>query len=478
MTRNPFLTFFLLFALSIPGFAQDSIVARVQQVPEKYIAQVGQKTRHFEQQLDKRTAKVLDRMLKQEKKLQSKLAKVDSLAAKNIFTRSIDSLGNLKSKLKGKTDKYQKVLGGQYFGYLDTLQNSLGFLKESKELLGKTKDIQGKLGKSMESVKQLQSKLQQAEQVKNYIRERKQQLKAQLSQYTNMTKDLQKINKEAYYYAQQINEYKSVFKDKKKAEAKAMELLKKVPAYKDFISRNSQLASLFNLSSGSGANLEQSLEGLQTRAQVDQMLQQRLGSGGPNARQAIAQQMEAARSQFEELKKNFPDLDNAGDMPDFKPKEMKTKSFLQRLEFGTNVQFQRSSQFFPTTGDIGGQAAYKFDKNGSVGLGAAYKLGLGTGFDNIRISHQGVGLRSFADYKLKGTFFVNGGFEFNYNTPFENMRQLSNVTMWSRSALLGISKKYKINNKLKGNIILLYDFLANQQIPRTDPIKFRLGYSF
>jgi hypothetical protein len=474
MTRNPLLTLILLFALSIPGLAQDSIVARVQQVPEKYLSQVSQKSRQFEKQLDKRTSKALDRMLKQEQKLQRKLAKMDSLAAKNIFSRSIDSLGNLKAKLKSKTAKYEKALNGQYFGYLDTLQNSLGFLKE----FNKAKDIQGKLGKSMESVKQLQSKLQQAEQIKNYIRERKQQLKAQLSQYTNLTKDLQKINKEAYYYAQQINEYKAVFKDRKKAEAKAMELLQKVPAYKDFISRNSQLASLFNLSAGSSQNLEQSLEGLQTRAQVEQMLQQRLGGGGPNARQAISQQMEAARSQFEELKKNFPDLDNAADMPDFKPNEMKTKSFLQRLEFGTNVQFQRSSQFFPTTGDIGGQAAYKFNKNGSAGLGAAYKLGLGTGFNNIRISHQGVGLRSFVDYKLKGTFFVNGGFEYNYNTPFENMQQLSNVTLWTRSALLGISKKYKINNKLKGNIILLYDFLANQQVPRTDPIKFRLGYSF
>ncbi|WP_186774369.1 hypothetical protein [Chitinophaga pinensis] len=39
---------------------------------------------------------------------------------------------------------------------------------------------------------------------------------------------------------------------------------------------------------------------------------------------------------------------------------------------------------------------------------------MGTGWNNIVISHQGVGLRSFVDWKLKGTFFVNGGFEQNY----------------------------------------------------------------
>lgn len=469
----------VLIACSNPGSAQDSLLAKAGQVPQKYLSQVNNKSRQLEKQVDKRTAKALDRMIKQEKKLQQKLSRIDSIAAKNIFTRSIDSLGGLKARLKSKTGKYENALNGQYFGYLDTLTNSLGFLKESKQLLGKTKEAQGKLAKSMESVKALQSKLQQAENIKKYISERKQLLKAQLSQYTSLTKDLQKINKEAYYYAQQLKEYKEVFKDSKKAEKKAMELLQKVPAYKDFISRNSQLASLFNLPSGGGSeDLAQSLEGLQTRAQVDQLIQQRLGSGGPNARQAVTQQMEAARSQFDELKKNFPDLDNAAEMPDFKPKELKTKSLLQRLEFGTNVQFQRSTQFFPTTGDFAGQVGYKFSKNGILGLGASYKLGMGTGFNNIRFSHQGVGFRSFGDYKLKGTFFVNGGFEYNYNQPFADAAQLYKQNNWSRSALLGISKKYKINNKLKGNMTLLYDFLANSQVPRTDPVKFRLGYNF
>ncbi|MGE7774245.1 hypothetical protein ACQKLP_05955 [Chitinophaga sp. NPDC101104] len=130
-----------------------------------------------------------------------------------------------------------------------------------------------------------------------------------------------------------------------------MELLQKVPAYKDFISRNSQIARLFSqLRGNGGVNPEQLLEGLQTRVQVEQLIQQQLSSGGPNASQAIRQQMDAARSQMNELRNRFPDLDNAAEMPDFQPNEMKTKSFMQRLEFGCNVQFQRSNQFFPSTG--------------------------------------------------------------------------------------------------------------------------------
>jgi hypothetical protein len=409
--------------------------------------------------------------------MQARLAKIDSLAAKNIFTRSIDSMGNLQARLKQKAGKYDpSKLGAGYTSYLDTLQNSLSFLKDAKSLGGQSKALQDKVSGSLQSVQQLQAQLQQAEQIKAYIRERKQQLKEQLAQYTGFTKDLEKFNKEAYYYGQQLKEYKELLKDKKKAEAKALEMLKKVPAYNDFLQKHSQLAGLFNFSSAAGS--APNLEGLQTRAQVEQLIQQRLGGGGPNAQAAVSQQMSQARERFNELKDKFPDVDNAADMPGFKPNEMKTKSFLQRLEFGGNMQFARSTQYFPTTSDIAGQVAYKFHKNGSAGVGAAYKLGLGTGFNNIRFSHQGLGLRSFLDWKLKGSFYINGGFEENYNAAFANTDQLRDISNWQRSVLLGISKKYKVSSKLKGNIILLYDFLYNQHVPRTDPIKLRLGYIF
>ncbi len=472
-------TLYLVCILTLPvaTAAQDSLLQKSQELPGKYFQQITEKSRKYERLVEKRTEKALERMMRQEQKLQAKLMKVDSLAAKNIFTNSLDSMRGLQSRLKSKTQVITGALNGQAGSYLDSLSGTLGFLKDAKGLLGKAGDAKAKLGKSMDQVAALKSKLQQAEQVRNYIRERRNLLKSELGKYTGMTKDLQKINKEAYYYAQQLKEYQTVFKDRKKAEAKAMELLQKLPAYKDFMARNTQIARLFNLTAGGGANVEQQLEGLQTRAQVEQLIQERVGGGGPNASQAIRQQMEAARSQMDELKKNFPDLDNAAEMPDFKPNEMKTKSFLSRLEFGSNVQFQRSNQFFPTTGDFAGQVGYKFSKNGIAGLGASYKLGMGTGFNNIRFSHQGMGIRSFADYKLKGTFFVNGGFEFNYNPNFNNPNQYTNAQYWTRSALLGIAKKYKINNKLKGNMTLLYDFLHNSQVPRTDPVKFRVGYN-
>src|SRR5262249_25334755 len=161
---------------------------------------------------------------RQERKMQTRLARIDSVAAKNLFSRSIDSMGSLQARLKQKTGKYDpSKLGAGYNGYLDTLQNSLSFLKDAKGLGSQSKALQDKVSGSLQSVQQLQSQLQQAEQIKAYIRERRQQIKEQLAQYTGFTKDLEKYNKEAYYYGQQVKEYKELLKDKKKAEAKALE---------------------------------------------------------------------------------------------------------------------------------------------------------------------------------------------------------------------------------------------------------------
>ncbi|PSL45738.1 hypothetical protein CLV51_104445 [Chitinophaga niastensis] len=470
--KNLFLLLLVSLVFCCRAFAQDSAVNKI---PDKYLSQAKKKSDKLEKQVTRRTDKALRRFMKEEGRLKNKLARIDSTKAKQLFSGSIDSLGNMKARIQNKLTRVSRPLSQAGGPYLDSLQNSLAFLKQSKDLLNQTKGATDKLNGSLKSVEQLKDKLQQAEEVKAFIRERRQLLNEQLKQYTGFSKDLQKMNKEAYYYAQQLKEYKEVFKDKKKAEQKAMELMQKVPAFNDFMQKHSQLASLFNIQ-GAAASA-QSLEGLQTRNQVEQLIQQRLGSGGPSASAAVSQQMAEARSKMDELKSKFPDLDNAADMPNFRPNQMKTKSFLQRLEFGSNIQFQRSNKFFPTTGDLAGQVAYKFHKNGSTGVGLSYKLGMGTGFDNIHFSNQGVGIRSFIDWKLKGTFFLNGGYEQNYQPNYAALPD-GVGQKWTQSGLIGISKKYKINSKMKGNIILLFDFLYNQHVPKTDPIKLRTGYTF
>ncbi|MEI9942908.1 MAG: hypothetical protein WDN26_01685 [Chitinophagaceae bacterium] len=93
-------------------------------------------------------------------------------------------------------------------------------------------------------MKGLQNSFQKAEDIKKFLKERRQYLKEQLQQL-GFAKELKKLNKQVYYYSEQLNEYKTLLKDHKKAERKAIELLSKTKIFKDFMRKNSQLASLF-----------------------------------------------------------------------------------------------------------------------------------------------------------------------------------------------------------------------------------------
>jgi hypothetical protein len=169
------------------------------------------------------------------------------------------------------------------------------------------------------------------------------------------------------------------------------------------------------------------------------------------------------------------------EMPDgFKPNNQKTKSFLKRLELGTNVQSQKASNYFPVTSDLGLSLGYKLNDKSVIGVGASYKLGWGRNIHHINITQQGVSLRSFADWKIKGSFWLSGGYETNYRSEFQNVDQLKELNAWQQSGLIGLSKVVSLKTKFfkKTRLSFMWDFLSYQQVPRTQAVLFRVGYNF
>lgn len=432
----------------------------------------------IDEKLNAKTAKVLRRFQKQQNKLKRKLFKVDSSSATSIFNAAEDRFRNLENNLQ----QPQKFT--QYVPFLDTLKTSFKFLSENKDLIGKAKNIDDKLKDGLAKVNGLEGQLQKAEEVKQFLRQQRQFLKDELSRF-GYAKELRNLNKEVYYYSQQIKEYKEVIRDKKKIERKAVELLSKTKLFQDFMKKNSMLASLFRMPVDDPTDPAylQSLSGLQTRVQVNQLIQQQVAAGGPNALQEIKNNILQAQNQLQQLKEKMMKAGGGSsddEFPEFKPNSQRTKSLLQRLELGTNMQSQKSSSFFPVTSDIGLSLGYKLNDKSVVGVGASYKIGWGKSFRQISITHEGAGLRSFVDYNLKKTFWISGGYEMNYKSAFNKVEELKNLNAWQQSGLIGISKKVAVNMKfLKSTKVqLLWDFLSYQQMPRTQPIVFRLGYSF
>jgi hypothetical protein len=444
----------------------------------KYFGAVNKKAGQLEQKLDKQSAKIITRLLQQENKLKRKLARRDSAAATAVFGDAKQRYDQLQQKL-ASTEKLK-----QYIPSLDTLSTSLKFLEQHPQLMAIAKDGPAKLKEAMSKVNGLQSRFQQAEEIKQFIRERKQYLKEQLGKL-GLAKELKQLNRQAYYYSAQVNEYKQVLKDHKKAEQKAIGLLSKTKLFKDFLRKNSQLASLFRLPGDpNDPAAVASLAGLQTRAQVNGLVQQQIAAGGPNAQAQFSQNMQQAQSQLNELKNKLSKLGNSGgdlDMPDgFKPNGQKTKSFFQRIELGANIQSQRSNGYFPVTSDIALTAGYKLNDNSMIGVGASYKMGWGENIRNIRITHQGIGLRSFIEWKLKGSFWLAGGYEMNYRSGFQRIAELRDRSAWQESGLIGLSKVVDLRSRIlkKTKVQLLWDFLSYRQVPKPAAILFRIGYSF
>ncbi|HMJ48625.1 MAG TPA: hypothetical protein VK498_14940, partial [Ferruginibacter sp.] len=150
-----------------------------------------------------------------------------------------------------------------------------------------------------------------------------------------------------------------------------------------------------------------------------------------------------------------------------------------RLDIGNNFQFAKSTSLIPTVADIALSVGYKLNDKSVIGIGASYKMGLGS-IQRIRLTHQGMGLRSFVDWKLKKQFFVSGGLEMNYNAQFKNIARLQQYNDWQQSGLVGLTKKMNIKTKwFKGTSVqLLYDMLYREHIPVSQPVLLRTGYTF
>ena len=472
---------FLLF-LILPKYynavaQQDTAEQKISAISIKYLSQVNNKIDRYTNRVSNKTEKTLSKLAKWENKIKNLLQKADPQTAERLFGNGAISFTTMLQKLKeGK----QVVANckANYDEYNDKLTTSIKYIDDQKAQL-KTSYIKP-IKEAKANLQKLDSTTTQVEAITKLIKERKQQLIDASIKVLGKSKYLRKINEESYYYVETLRNYKTLFQDKKKAEETALNILHKIPAFEKFASENSMLASLFGSPSSSGN--PQTLVGLQTRASVNTLIQNNIAAGGPNAAAVVSQNMQAAQAQLRSLKNKMLQAGVSSsdeEMPDFKPNNTKTKTFAQRIEYGTNFNISKPSAIQPNAADIALSIGYKLNDESVVGLGASYKMGFGT-ISNLKFSSEGIGLRSFIDWKLKKNFFVSGGYEMNYNTGFKNFSTLQSFDAWQQSGLFGLSKKLKVKTKLfkETKFQLLYDMLHKTHTPVTQPVIFRVGYNF
>ncbi len=453
-------------------------------LPVSYYDKVEQKFSNVTGKLNKQTHKAIRKFRRQEAKLQKLLAKKDSATTAAIFNGTADYLQNLQQQFASVGDKAINKLQAEYNAYLDTLKTTFKFLEKAG---GQGNAASAKLQAAMSKVNILEGKFLKAEEIKKYLRERKELLKQQLQRF-GLSQKIKQLDKSVYYYGQYVKEFKETIKDPKRIEEKALALLSKSSIYKKFVAENSLLSSLFKLpGSGDGAGMVQNLAGLQTRQTVGAMIADRVGSGGPNAINAVRQQIQSGMQQLNALKDKmaqYGSADGEAELPNFTPNHTKTKPVSKRIVYDANIGFGKINSISAnSTADIALGIGYKLNDKSTIGIGAGYKLGLGS-IQRIRLSGQGINLRSYIDWKLKKQFYISGGYELNYLPTLQELSipsPLGNraAEVWHASGLIGISKKISVKTKWvkSTKIQLLYDILYQQHRPATQPFVFRVGYS-
>jgi hypothetical protein len=467
----------------------DSVTGKVLSFPSRLFARLQKKTTDLNNQLTQQTQNVLQKMASQEARMQQKLMATDSVGAKQLFAGSANQYAALIQKMKSDTGRPHQSPSGQYLPYADSLQGELSFLKKNPQLLNSASGLQG----SISQLQAAQAKLQVAGQAQTFMQQRRVQISQYIAQHSNvqgmMSKYTAGMSRNAYYYSQQVNQYRDMLNSPDRLEQKALSMVSGLSAYQTFMKSNSQLSALFKLPGGGGAGAgtaAQAIAGLQTHSQISQQVQGQLTSaaaGGGDGMGAIQSKVQSAQSELDSYKAKLGQLgggNTAAAAPDFRPNDQKTKSLWHRLEFGVNFQTTHSTYYYPTTTDLGLTLGYRLGHSNVIGIGASYKMGWGSDIQHIALSGQGVGLRSFLQVAIKSGLSATGGFEYNYTVPFTSYQQLRQLQYWTTSGLIGLSKTVSMKSRVfkKAQLQLLWDFLSYQQIPQTQPLLFRIGYSF
>ena len=473
------LRFGALYSQSTP----DSVLNTID--PDKITTSIERQLNRLEKKIDFNSERILKCLQKQEIKIYEKeMGTRDSLVARSRIGEIQNRYRTFAERLKSPSSLIGSNMG-QYIPRLDTLRSALKFLDQNNA----TADLTEALSK----IQAFNDRLQQAQDIAAFIRERQKTLQQELGRL-DLIKQLKQFNRQVYYYSAQIKEYPEIIGDPRKLKTKVVALLSETKAFQEFMRKNSILASLFSMPVDEG-NLVvcANLADLQTRVDVNNLIVQQFASGGSNAQLLLEQNIQQAQSQLDQLKeqllKLFPTargLVEAGDiMPEgFRPNNQRRRSFLRRLEYGVNIQVQSATNFFPATTDLGLSVGYKLGQKSIIGVGASYKVGLGHGWNHMELSSQGVGFRSYIDWKLKGSVWISGGYEMNYKSQLGGIQipfpfGTHEADAWQESGLIGLSKVIDVKSNFfkKTKLQLLWDFLSYQQIPRSHPVIFRIDYN-
>ena len=493
--RDPFkLSMDTSLIFSDPVFSSDSTA--IEHAAQTFFQKKTLKNRRYYRKLEATNKLFLKRLQQQEKHLAAKLSS-DSLKYQQYLALKSPDMDSLLKQSKDTTFLH-KLAGARQKGKtgldsLQKLQNFMGaFSTSSKaEAFNLT---------ALEQKAALQEYLQKQVAARTAALER-------LLKGTKLESYAGRMNNTGKQYREQAGYWKKILDQPDEAETKALDYLRGIKGFEQQLNSNKQTGN------GIAGKSAQELEamGYQTKAKVGEQLQQQFGDqlAGISqqtgeqlkqytkaldkplkqinqAKQAIGegkQKLDEGRNSVQSAKNSLNKLKPTG----FR-NPMRGIPFWQRWETQYNFQTQRASAdgSKPVMLQTGLNLSYRHSPALSLGIGLDGSLGLGSNWQHLRLSYEGIAGRVFLDHKLLWGISMQGGYEKSlrpmnraYIQVQEQFGNTSNVKtamgLLQDAAYLGVMKSYRINPKLQGTFLVGYNFL-NDKTKINSPWIIRLGW--
>jgi hypothetical protein len=479
---NALLLFALAISVSVASTAQDTTTPNKLSVPkevflfggvDEYATIISTKSLKITRKISKANDRMLRSYANQEVRLRNMLLKVDSFKTGEFLGVIAARQRQASSVIRNPAKTNSK--------YLSLIDSALGILNFSKKYANLTEGNArlSKISEAIGNTEILQEQFNKSDMLLSHLKESSSLITDKLKEL-KLPVDIKRMTNSISKYNQHINEYVNLLNNRKKIEQKILHAAANTKLFKDFMSRNSILSSLFRMPDGEADQDTKVPEGLQTRESVSAGINEKLGRLVKHTSTSAQNEFEGGRSKLaEERSKYLFDMTLSGNSAGISSESTSSSKVPLKKRFTFDLNFQTHRESVITT-DLGLAVGYKLNQRSTLGIGAAYKLGLGKSIEHLSLSHQGVSVRSYIDWKVKNGISITGGYEMNLIDAIRKIDQLKDRSAWQQSGLVGLTKTI-VNGPgiLKSTKLqILWDFLSYQQIPRAQPLVFRIGYGF
>lgn len=432
---------------------------------KRYVSLNIKSQNKFASKVQKQQDKLLKKLCRQEKRFANKLKCNDSTGYGRYLQQPLtfDSLNTIS---KNRSTTPVKV-SNRVNGTVDSLKNITRFVADKIHLQGGSNELDG----YSSQLSNLNTQLNTNAQLDNMIGQRASFLKGL------NPKSSTGIDKNVFYAREKIKVFRSVSEELDEAEEAALEILQGQAGFDEALQGDN--ANSLQALSGKGASTSD-LEkmGYQTKRQMQQQLQSKFGSNLGGLQEGMSKQitdyqdklkeLENAKKTVQRTKQSAQQLKHI-DKPSFKVNPMRCLPFGRRIEKQYNWQTTRATiDSKPAMFQFSAMAGFKHTSRLSYGVGLATSIGLGKNWNNIRFTFEGLGLRTYAQYKVIWGIGAYAGYERMFKSvvftgkdantiEYNKKENQHNTRQYSEAVMLGLTKDYRINDKWNGSLQVLHD---------------------